>query len=676
MFAETNVAKNILEKRYYRGDESKPGELLHRVAEFVARAEEEGVRDDWYFRFYDIMATGKFLPNSPCLVNAGYGGGLFACFVIGMEDTLDSISAAKATAMSITKAGGGWGIGLSALRPEGASVNGSTHGVAGGPIGFWKTFSYDMATMTQGGFRDAACMATMSADHPDIEKFISAKSPINSAIELLNLKRITDEPSAVAKRLLKDPVIAASAETYMSNFNISVLLSDSFMSDAKSSGKSHDILVSIAEGAWANGEPGVLFIDRIRDRTKYDPSLINATNPCGEQPLPPNGSCCLGSINLAEFVDDDGLFDIDGFRVAIDVAIRFLDNMITLNEFPTAETREWSLANRSVGLGVMGYADALIKMGILYGSPEAIGFATTIGSTMYSSAEYSSKKLLKEKGPGAIGDFDGRRNNALLSIAPTGTISLLAGCSAGIEPIFSEIVERSDRTGTYIIRHKLHENDAFVTLSDIQWTAVIDTVAEFSKFVDTSISYTVNLQNDATVQDVLEVIVYAFDKECNGCTIYRDGSRHSQVLSSENTKAAVAESELKRPTALSGDTFKFVGKIEDESTNLYVTVNSLNGKPWEVFVNTPYIRSLKELQLVTAVTRLSSLALRVGAPLEKIIEQLRKIEGQSVTSIPAIIAKALSQYVRINDACPECGEPLAFQGGCATCAVCGYSKCG
>jgi len=673
MFAETNVAKNILEKRYYRGGETSPYELLTRVAEFIASAEDVD-EHAWRDKFFNVMNSGEFLPNSPCLVNSGYGGGLFACFVIGVEDNLESISNAKATAMAITKAGGGWGIGLSNLRAEGSPVSGSTHGIAGGPVGFWKTFSYDMQTMTQGGFRDAACMATMDAEHPDIEKFISAKSPVNSVIELLNLRRISDLPEDVAVSLLrKDKAIAAAAETYLSNFNMSVLISDAFMNSTKVSGKSKDILVSLAEGAWQNGEPGVLFIDRIRERTKYDPALIQATNPCGEQPLPPNGSCCLGSINLSEFVED-GKFNIDRFRTTIGIAVRFLDNMITLNEFPTKETEEWSLANRSIGLGIMGYADALIKLGLKYDSEEAKDFAEIVASTMVKSAEYESKKLCEEKGAGTIGDFDGRRNNALLSIAPTGTISLLAGCSAGIEPIFSDILERNDRTGSYIIRHKLHEEDAFVTLSDIHWTAIVDTVATFSRFIDTSISYTVNLQNSASVSEVLDVINYAYDSGCNGCTIYRDGSRSMQVLSSGEYRNSSAVDVLKRPISLSGDTFKFVGSIEGENTNLYVTINSLDGSPWEVFVNTPYIRSLKELQLVTAVTRLSSLALRVGAPIEKIIEQLRKIEGQSMTSIPALIAKALSQYAEAD--CPECGEKLVYQGGCATCVSCGYSQCG
>lgn len=676
MFADTPIAKSILAKRYYRGDESTPEQLLRRVARHIALAEVAELATAYEEEFFGIMNDGKFLPNSPCLVNAGYGGGLFACFVLGVDDSLASITQAKADAMAITKAGGGWGIGLSNLRPKGAPVSGSTHGIAGGPIGFWKTFSYDMLTMTQGGFRDAACMATMDVHHKDIEEFITAKSPRNSVRELLNLDRISTDPDATAQELLKSGIVASAAETYLANFNISVLIDDAFMLAVTKNNAEDEtkLLQRIAEGAWSNGEPGVLFIDRIRSRTRYQPELITATNPCGEQPLPPNGSCCLGSINLSEFVVD-GEFDYGEFARVVSVAVRFLDNMITLNKFPTEATKEWSLANRSIGLGVMGFADALIKMGIRYDSADAREFAYEVASEMYELAALASQELYKEKGAGTIGPFDGRRNNAILSIAPTGTISLLAGCSAGIEPIFASLTKREDRTGEYVMQHKLSELPAFVTLKDIEWKFIVDVVAAFSIHVDSSVSYTVNLPNDATVEDVIDVLKYSWTNGCNGCTIYRDGSRKKQVLTAGAD--SIAEVSLKRPIVLAGKTYKYVGNIQGKSTNLYVTINENDGIPWEVFVSTPNITSMTELQLVTAVTRLSSLALRVGAPIEKIVEQLRKIEGQSITSVPALIARALSETADIPAGeCPECSGILKYQGGCATCLECGYSRCG
>lgn len=690
MFADSEIAQDILRKRYFSSGENSSGQLLDRVARAVASVEDDESFSFYFQEFYAIMEHGIFLPNSPCLVNAGRGGGLFACFVLGMEDNLESISAAKADAMAITKSGGGWGIGLSELRPSGSRVRGSTHGIAGGPVGFWSTFSSDMRVMTQGGFRDAACMATMRVDHPDILDFIRSKSPINSIIKLLNLDRLSNDPEPIARRLLEQGTLAAAAETYMSNFNVSVLASDEFMSAAISGKRSlkttfagkefgtidpTELLEEIAHGAWQNGEPGLLYIDTIKRRTKYDPDLIMATNPCGEQPLPPNGSCCLGSINVSGLVRDGGI-DMGDLRDATRTAVRFLDNLITINVFPTEETRAWSLHNRSIGIGVMGFADALIKIGIRYDSADAVNMASVIAGVIRTTAEEASKELQEERGryDGFGGPFDGRRNNAVMSIAPTGTISLLAGCSPGIEPIFSSEFLRRDETGDHVVTHPLSGMGAFVTVMEMDWRAIVDIVAAFSTYVDTSVSYTVNLPNDSTVSDVIDVYKYAWEKRCNGCTVYRDGSRQRQVLNAESQNQAVA---LKRPVSLSGMTYKYSGHVDGTNTNLYITVNDLDGEPFEVFANTPHIKALTELQLVTAVTRLTSMALRHGAPVEKIIQQLRKIEGQSLISIPALIARALESHIgHSGGACPECGGDLLHNGGCNVCTECGYSHCG
>ena len=692
MFADTDIAKDILRKRYYRDGESSPQQLLSRVAAVVAGPEKYFHK--WSGEFYNIMNAGTFLPNSPCLASAGYDGGLFACFVIGIDDSLDSISGAKAQAMAITKSGGGWGIGLSSLRPVGTRVRGSTHGIAGGPIGFLTTFSADMSVMTQGGFRDAAGMATMRVDHPDILEFIEAKSPENSIIEMLNLPKFAPHPKQTARELLKDVVIAAAAETYLSNFNMSILATDHFMEMAIASEEystwfgedeyerfsARDTLRRIAESAWGNGEPGLLFIDTIKNRTKYDPDSISTTNPCGEQPLPPNGSCCLGSINISNLVNSDRALDVDSLRKVVGIAVRFLDNVISINSFPTPETRDWALKNRSIGIGVMGFADALIKMGIRYDDPAATDFASTVASTIRSEAERTSKLLFAEKGTTAYEDFDGRRNNAVMSIAPTGTLSLLAGCSPGIEPIFSNKILRIDETGKHLLSHPLAKEPEFVTIKDIDWRPLVDVVAAFSQHVDTSVSYTVNLPNEATVDDVMAVYTYAWEQECNGCTVYRDQSRGRQVLNTqepaEMSTVPVAES-IKRPWALEGVTYKYPGHIGDTSTNLYVTVNDNDNEPFEVFVSTPYIKSLTELQLVSAVTRLTSLSLKYGAPVTRIVKQLKRIEGQSPASIPLLISRALEEHTDSPTGdCQECGGELIRQGGCTVCLVCGHSHCG
>lgn len=688
MFAQTEVAQHILKRRYYAPGESTPRDVLDRVAAHVASAEiDDKKRSKLEAVFFDMMNQGKFLPNSPTLVNAGRDGGMFACFVLGMEDDLSSIAKTKGDAMAITKFGGGWGIGLSTLRPEGSKVLGSTHGVAGGPLGFLETFSGDMRVMTQGGFRDAACMATMECTHPDIKKFIRAKSIHNSIKRLLHLDAVYGaHVDDAAERLLRDPNMVSLAESYLSNFNMSVMVTDDFMETSELLGVSMDtvfdgeygeqivprqLLREIATSAWENGEPGVLFIDNIRRKTRYDPDSINATNPCAEQPLPPNGSCCLGSINLSAFIDDSsGMIDYSALKYTVKMAVRFLDNVISVNKFPTDETREWSLTNRSVGLGVMGWADLLIEMGIMYDSEKAVGLASEVAKVIREAAEEASGELLEEKGGES---WDGRRNRALLSIAPTGTISLLAGCSPGIEAIYSDTLIRMDGVGTHTIEHPLSKEEAFVTVRDIAPIWTVRHVAAWNEHVDTGISYTVNLPNDATVEQVEDIIRQAWFYRCNGVTVYRDGSRSRQVL---NTQLGKGPSKGKRPQSLPGTTRKYTATIGKENSNVYVTTNTNEGRLWEVFLMHPRVQSLEELQLITVTTRLTSLLLRVGVDVEEIVQQLRKVEGISLFSIPAIIASALENETSGNGGeCPDCESILIYHNGCNDCPNCGYSKC-
>jgi len=692
-FAKTETGKNIVSYRYLAPGES-PDLLLRRVAREISLGD-TALEDT----FYEMMYHGKFLPNSPCLANAGRnnGNGLFACFVLGMEDNLESIAKAKADAMAITKSGGGWGINIGSLRPQGARVSGSTHGIAGGPIGFLETFSYDARTMTQGGFRDAACMATMEATHPDIYKFIQAKRPGNSIKRLLNLDKLRidgDRYDATATELLKNPVISAASETYLSNFNISVLVPNEVMQLATAIGGDEkfplrfdnvkteevhagNLLLSIAEGMRENGEPGILFIDTIRKRTRYNPEEINATNPCGEQALPPNGSCCLGSINLAAFVEN-GALNTNKLEESIRNGVRFLDNMIDANSFPTKETREWARKNRAIGLGIMGYADMLILLGMKYGSKEALEFTEEIARFINNTAYNESINLYRMydyvEGEG-WGDGElRRRNRALLTIAPTGSISILAGCSPGIEPIYSKNIRRVDTTGEHLIDHPLSDMPDFVTLDNVKPEAIIDTVAVWSKYIDNSISYTVNVKNDATTEEILKLIFYAWKRECNGITVYRDGSRKMQVLHSSD---AVMKEKKKRPKILSGNTFRARGQVDGKVETVYVTLNyGEDGSPFEVFVNTPHIKSMQELQLLGFATRFISLALRHNIPIPEILDQLGKIEGQSLTSIPAVIASILNVESDNHLPCPECDGNLIMAGGCNTCEDCGYSKCG
>jgi ribonucleoside-diphosphate reductase alpha chain len=677
LFAETDVAKDILQKRYYAVGEYEPEQLIRRVAKDIAHAEEtQDLRAEYEEKFYRLMMVGRFLPNSPCLVNAGRGGGLFACFVLGMEDDLESISKAKAAAMQITKAGGGWGIPLGNLRPEGSPVSGSTHGIAGGPVGFLETFSYDMRNMTQGGFRDAACMATLPIEHKDFYKFIHAKGPANSLSRMLNLGALfgtEDKGHVVAQSLLDVDVLRSAAETYLANFNLSVVITDDYMSNADD-----NKLATIATSAWENGEPGVLFIDAIRRRTRYEPTSIQATNPCGEQPLPPNGSCCLGHLNLSGYISrDEGIPVLDWEALAQDirVAVRFLDNMITRNTFPTEEIKDWSIENRTIGLGIMGWADALVELGIPYDSEDALELAIYCARFIATETEVASEELGKEKG--TVRGYH-RRNRALLSIAPTGTVSLLANCSPGIEPPFSKTVTREDRTGTHIIKDRLADRDTFKTVMEIDPVWLIKHVAIWSEWLDGSVSYTVNLPQQATPEDVLGLLRTAWGLGCNGITFYRDKSRERQVLNTSVLPKTNEETTLaKRLPRLSGNTYKHSSDISGENVNIYVTVNSLDDVPWEVFMHTPYIKSMSELQLVTTATRLTSLLLRNNVSPVDVIRQLRRVEGQSLLSIPAILASALEAEIGgTGDPCPECGGVLLHVSGCDLCNECGYSTCG
>lgn len=686
-FGLTDTAKRILEARYLQDGETKE-ELVTRVVDWVGQVDKGRIED-----YRKIIESARFLPNSPCLVNAGRDvpNGLFACFVLGMEDNIESIIKTKGDALLITKAGGGWGVNLGDLRPKGSRVMGSTHGIAGGPVRFWRTLSVDADVMAQGGFRNAACMATMNIDHPDIMEFIHAKSPTNSVVMLLNLERtFGDKAKEVAEELLANSeAIRRSAETNLSNFNISVLATDEFMyavsdsspegskivlshpsGDSKEVVTSEELFHEIATNMWTNGEPGLLFIDRIRERTRYDPSTINATNPCGEQALPPNGSCCLGSINLAAHVKD-GAIDNAMLGETIRIAVRFLNGMILTNRFPTKEIEEWSMRNRAIGLGVMGFAEMLIMMGIRYDSHMAVEVAEELAAMIMYESSAESKRMASEN-PN-IESWDDRLNRALMSIAPTGTISLLAGTSPGIEPIFSDKIYRIDETGRHEVRSAMADEKSFVTVKDINPRAIIDIVAAWSKYVDNSVSYTVNVDNNATIEEIKELIIYAWERGCNGITIYRDGSRSLQVL---NRKDEDKDSLRKRPRALSGVTTKHKASLENEMKSAYVTVNEYMGKPVEVFMHTPHLNNMKEVQLTTTATRLLSLALRHGAPPEDAIKQLRSIEGQKIGSIPIVLAEALAEAIGMDERCDECGGEIERSGGCYTCTLCGFSKCG
>lgn len=532
-------AKDILRDRYLWRDENrnpieKPEQMLERVAKHVAGAESSlAMQYKWADEFYDVMAKLLFLPNSPTLMNSGRPaphGQLAACFVIGVEDSMEGICEALRKQMLIHKSGGGTGFNFSKLRSEGAKVN-STNGRASGPVSFMGLFDKATETVQQGGMRRGANMGILNIDHPDIRKFIHCKD--------------------------KDGTIT--------NFNISVGVFDDFMEKVNSNprGEEAALLAEIADSAWRTGDPGIIFLDAI-NRGNTTPNLgeLTSTNPCGESPLYPNEACNLGSINIAKMVKE-GAFDYELLGEISAVATRFLDDVIDVNHYPLPEIAEAVKLTRKIGLGVMGWADLLFQLRIPYDSKEAYELAENIMRTIQQRAHETSVALGKEKGiPETLAHL-GRRNATLTCIAPTGTIALLANCSSGIEPLFAleHTRVRTQTDGTKVIMKQVNRyyeqaqreglpeevmKRVFVTSHDVSPSAHVRMQGVFQRYTDLAVSKTVNLRHECSVQDVLDAYTLAWREGCKGITVYRDGSKSSQVLyRKEDEKKAEEESTQK-----------------------------------------------------------------------------------------------------------------------------------
>lgn len=557
-----NAAK-VMEQRYLLKDEAgqileTPRELFRRVAHAVAGVERrfDGAADTGSLEeaFYGLMSNLEFLPNSPTLMNAGTPlGQLSACFVIPVEDSIIDIFEALRHMAVIHQSGGGTGFSFGHLRPQGDVVR-STKGIASGPVSFMGIFDTATEVIRQGGRRRGANMGVLRADHPDIMEFILSKDD----------------------------------RTSLQNFNISVGVTDEFM-QAVSSGETQPLtnprtgknsgsiqadklFDAITYQAWRTGDPGMIFLDRInRDNPTPQLGTIEATNPCGELPLLPYESCNLGSINLSRIVSGNRI-DWTKLGRVVNLTVHFLDNVIEANEFPIAEIEKKTKGNRKIGLGVMGFADALTELGIPYDSEEALEMAGDIIGFICQEAHKASEKLASQRGSfpgfqGSIYDRPGKprvRNATVLSIAPTGTISILAGCSSGIEPIFALSFVRNVMEGTQLLEvnprfeqiarergissqelmEKVAErgtvNDVdgipdevrriFVTHWDIDPRWHVRMQAAFQKYVDNSVSKTVNLPAEATVEDVRQAFLLAYELGCKGITVYRYASKKRQVL--------------------------------------------------------------------------------------------------------------------------------------------------
>lgn len=535
-------AQDILKDRYLWKDDSgnpkeTPEQMLLRVAHHVASSEKTtSLQYKWADEFYDVMAKLLFLPNSPTIMNAGRPaphGQLAACFVIGIEDSMESICEAIRKQMLIHKSGGGTGFNFSNLRGSGARVN-STNGRASGPISFMSLFDKATETVQQGGMRRGANMGILNVDHDDVRDFIRCKD--------------------------KDGTI--------SNFNISIGIFDDFMEkvEANPNGEEAALLLEIAESAWRTGDPGIIFLDAInRGNTTPDLGPLTSTNPCGESPLYANEACNLGSINLSKMVKGEEV-DFELLKKVASVATRFLDNVIDVNHYPLPEIAEAVTLTRKIGLGVMGWADLLFQLCIPYDSNEALELAEKIMSTVQRTAHNVSAALGEEKGIPASLAHLGRRNATLTCIAPTGTIALLADCSSGIEPLFAlehtrvrtqtdgskVVMKQTNRYYERAMKKNLPQDlmsSVFITSHQVAPVSHVKTQGAFQRYTDLAVSKTINLSNDSTIQHVIDSYTLAWKEGCKGITVYRDGSKSMQVLyrkEDESTKNQTPEAETER----------------------------------------------------------------------------------------------------------------------------------
>jgi ribonucleoside-diphosphate reductase alpha chain len=737
-------ALKVLEKRYLKKDDDgkpieRPEDMFWRVAYTIARVDKDYDENADILatakEFYSLMAGMEFMPNSPTLMNAGRElGQLSACFVLPIEDSMESIfDAVKNTAL-IHKSGGGTGFSFSRIRPKNDTVL-STKGISSGPISFMKVFDMATETIKQGGTRRGANMGILRVDHPDILDFIVAKEN----------------------------------ESQLNNFNISVAITDKFMEACEADGeydlvnprtnevvgrlKAREVFQTIIEHAWLNGDPGVIFLDRL-NQGNPTPTVgeIESTNPCGEQPLLPYESCNLGSINLAKMlVKRNGHYEIDFPKLArtVRMAVHFLDNVIDTNNYPLPKIEEMTRANRKIGLGIMGFADMLIRMGIPYNSEQALKAAEEIMGFIQDKAHDESARIAETRGSfpnyeKSIYAASGRpmRTATVTTIAPTGTISIISGCSSGIEPIFAiaftrHVLDNDELIEVHPIFRQLAKErgffssklmkkiaeaggiaeladvpadirELFVTAHEVTPEWHVKMQAAFQKFTDNAVSKTVNFANSATKEDVEKVYKLAYALGCKGVTIFRDGSRSGQVWTKSITKKSIGNDIIPRlrQTVTQGTT----EKVLIGCGNLYVTVNSDDVGICEVFTSTGRAGGCPSQS--EATSRLVSMALRAGISVDALIEQLKGIRCLSTVaarrnnpeirclSCPDAIGRAIEKSTKLSHwrapeeangetearrksepatiagvTCPDCGAKIEREGGCIVCRMCGFSKC-
>jgi ribonucleoside-diphosphate reductase alpha chain len=720
----TPNAIKVLSARYLRKNEQgapieKPEDLFLRVAKAIAAMEARYSEDPGQVRsfteqFYNFMADGRFMPNSPTLMNAGREMGMLsACFVLPLEDSIDDIfSTVKATAM-IQKAGGGTGFSFDKLRPTGDYIK-TSGGTTSGPISFWKVLSETTNAIQQGAFRRGANMGMMSITHPDIVTFIYAKQDL-SAFNNFNISiKIPDAWMAAYKndpdsvhvvrndRTGREYVIPRSA--LPGQYNMSHLVENSVYEALPVESRPEvwtrqELYNVIVDCAWRTGEPGLIFIDAIN---KANPTphigMIEATNPCGEQPLLPYEACNLGSVNVAWFVGKDQQgkpsFDWKGFAQTIHLATRFLDNVIDANRYPLPEIEAMCMGNRKIGLGVMGFADALYLLGIPYNSAEGLAFGEAVMKSVNDESHHASEKLATERGAfpnwqGSIWDTQYNRtmrNSATTTVAPTGTISILANCSGGIEPLFSlaffrhvldgqklvetnpiferiakergihskELFERIAAEGTLAHLEGIPADlrDVFVCAHDVSPEWHVRMQGAFQKHCDSSISKTINLPHDAERDEVQRMYTLAWELGCKGVTVYRDGCRNNQPMALTQKEEKKVETVL--PVKRTPADFKTRRPARTPSMlpavrmrqntpfghmHIAISVDPAQNRELEVFAQLGKAGDVAASDL-EAISRLVSLYLRLGGSMNDLIDQLEGIGSHM--SIPTKDGRVMS----------------------------------
>jgi ribonucleoside-diphosphate reductase alpha chain len=729
----TDNAVKVLEKRYLARDEKgnlleTPEKMFKRVAKAVAEADREYCSSSQLKalekEFFEMMSKLEFLPNSPTLMNAGRPlGQLSACFVLPVEDSMEGIFDSIKNAALIHKSGGGTGFSFSRLRAKGSTVN-STGGVASGPISFMKVFNAATEAVKQGGTRRGANMGILRVDHPDIREFITCKQD-NKDITNFNIS------IAVTEKFME----AVENNEYYS-------LIDPRTGEVSGQENAREIFDMIVHNAWNNGEPGIIFLDRVnKDNVTPEIGEIESTNPCGEQPLLPYEACNLGSINLSLMVkesDNGPEVDYDKLKAVTKKAVHFLDNVIDVNKYPLPEIDKMAKGTRKIGLGVMGWADMLCKLGIPYNSQKALDLADQVMHFIQDESKKASIELAEKKGVFSYYDRSiykelgiRIRNATTTTIAPTGTLSIIAGVSSGIEPLFAisyirnvmdndelievnplfreisekegfyseklmkEIAQKGTISGFSKIPEKVQQ--IFVTAHDISPEWHVKMQAVFQKYTDNAVSKTVNLSHDATVDDVREVFELAYKTFCKGVTIYRDGSRDLQVLNIGKVKGK-DEKEVQgfesgsrnivpreRPEITTG----FTEKVKIGCGNLYITVNYDKHGICEVFTNLGRGGGCPSQS--EATSRLVSIALRSGMDVKSIVEQIKGIRcastikqrGLKVTSCPDAIGRVIEKVMKLSngngnhvdideDFYLDCGtEDYADRNNIRTCPDCG-----